>query len=169
MSPTSSPPSPRSPWPSGSSASSGSSRGTARCSSPTPAPRRTRRRSSSPAAPAAPTSSRWRAASTGAPPTPPRATGRTPLVAMEGSFHGRTMGALALPSKAAYREPFEPLPGEVTFVPYGDTSALEAALTDETAAVLLEPMQGEAGVLVPPAGYLADARRITRDHGSLLW
>ena len=98
-----------------------------------------------------------------------RRTGRTHLVAAEGSFHGRTMGALALTAKAAYREPFEPLPGHVTFVPYGDSAALAAAVTDQTAAVVLEPMQGEAGVVVPPDGYLADARRITRDHGALLW
>ena len=98
-----------------------------------------------------------------------RRTGRTRVVAAEGSFHGRTMGALALTAKAAYREPFEPLPGEVTFVPYGDSAALAAAVTDETAAVVLEPIQGEAGVVEPPPGYLADARRVTRDHGALLW
>jgi acetylornithine aminotransferase len=98
-----------------------------------------------------------------------RRTGRTHLVAAEGSFHGRTMGSLALTSKAAYREPFEPLPGHVTFVPYGDSAALAAAVTDETAAAVLEPVQGEAGVVVPPDGYLADARRITREHGALLW
>jgi acetylornithine aminotransferase len=98
-----------------------------------------------------------------------RRTGRTHLVAAEGSFHGRTMGALALTAKAAYREPFEPLPGEVTFVPYGDEQALAAAVTERTAAVVLEPLQGEAGVLVPPTGYLAAARRITRQHGALLW
>ncbi|GAA1911101.1 acetylornithine transaminase [Nocardioides marmoribigeumensis] len=98
-----------------------------------------------------------------------RRTGRTHLVAAEGSFHGRTTGALALTSKAAYREPFEPLPGEVTFVPYGDEAALADAVTDATAAVVLEPIQGEAGVLLPPEGYLAAARRITREHGALLW
>ncbi len=75
-----------------------------------------------------------------------RRTGRTHLVSAADSFHGRTMGALALTSKAAYREPFEPLPGEVTFVPYGDADALAAAVTDVTAAVVLEPLQGEAGV-----------------------
>ena len=79
------------------------------------------------------------------------------------------MGALALTAKAAYREPFEPLPGHVTFVPYGDVAALEAAVTDETAAVVLEPIQGEAGVVVPPEGYLAAARRVTSEHGALLW
>lgn len=98
-----------------------------------------------------------------------RRTGRTQVVATEGAFHGRTMGALALTSKAAYREPFEPLPGTVTFVPYGDAAALAAAVTDETAAVVLEPIQGEAGVRVPPAGYLAAARQACDDHGALLW
>ena len=98
-----------------------------------------------------------------------RRTGRTHLVAAEGSFHGRTMGSLALTSKAAYREPFEPLPGEVTFVPYGDADALAAAVTDETAAVVIEPIQGEAGVLFPPEGFLATAREVTREHGALLW
>lgn len=98
-----------------------------------------------------------------------RRTGRTHLVAATGSFHGRTMGALALTSKAAYREPFEPLPGHVTFVEYGDEAALAGAVTDETAAVVLEPIQGEAGVHVAPDGYLAAARAITTDHGALLW
>jgi len=98
-----------------------------------------------------------------------RRTGRTHVVSTEGSFHGRTMGALALTAKEAYRAPFEPLPGEVTFVPYGDADALAAAVTDRTAAVILEPIQGEAGVVVPPPGYLAAARQITSDHGALLW
>jgi acetylornithine/N-succinyldiaminopimelate aminotransferase len=98
-----------------------------------------------------------------------RRTGRSHVVAAEGGFHGRTMGALALTSKEAYRAPFEPLPGDVTFVPYGDTDALAAAVTDETAAILLEPIQGEAGVVVPPAGYLAAARAVADEHGALLW
>lgn len=98
-----------------------------------------------------------------------RRTGRTHVVAAEGGFHGRTMGALALTSKEAYRAPFEPLPGEVTFVPYGDVEALAAAVNDQTAAVLLEPIQGEAGVLLPPDGYLRAARDITTRHGALLW
>ena len=98
-----------------------------------------------------------------------RRTGRTRLVAMEGSFHVRTMGSLALTSKAAYREPFEPLPGDVTFVPYGDAQALAAAVDETTAAVIVEPLQGEAGVVVPPAGFLAAAREITARHGALLW
>ena len=98
-----------------------------------------------------------------------RRTGRTGIVVAEGAFHGRTMGALALTSKAAYRTPFEPLPGDVTFVPYGDADALAAAVTDETAAILLEPIQGEAGVVVPPEGYLAAARAVADEHGALLW
>ncbi|MGI8645724.1 MAG: acetylornithine transaminase [Nocardioides sp.] len=98
-----------------------------------------------------------------------RRTGRTHLVAAEGAFHGRTMGALALTAKEAYRAPFEPLPGEVTFVPYGDADALRAAVSERTAAVVLEPIQGEAGVVVPPTGYLATAREIASDRGALLW
>jgi acetylornithine/N-succinyldiaminopimelate aminotransferase len=98
-----------------------------------------------------------------------RRTGRTRVVAAEGSFHGRTMGALSLTSKAAYREPFEPLPGDVTFVPYDDVAALEAAVNESVAAVVLEPVQGEAGVVVPSADYLAEAQRIAHAHGALLW
>lgn len=98
-----------------------------------------------------------------------RRTGRTKIVAAQKSFHGRTMGALALTSKAAYREPFEPLPGDVVWVPFGDTDALRAAVDDTVAAVILEPIQGEAGVIDAPEGYLAAARDITTKHGALLW
>ncbi|MCL2543055.1 MAG: acetylornithine transaminase [Nocardioidaceae bacterium] len=98
-----------------------------------------------------------------------RLTGRTRIVAMEDAFHGRTMGSLALTSKAAYREPFEPLPGDVTWVPYGDADALAAAVDDETAAVVIEPLQGEAGVNVAETAFLVAARRITAEHGALLW
>jgi acetylornithine/N-succinyldiaminopimelate aminotransferase len=98
-----------------------------------------------------------------------RRTGRTHLVAMEGAFHGRTMGALSLTAKEAYRTPFEPLPGEVTFVPYGDAAALEAAVTEQTAAVVIEPVQGEAGVIVPPPDFLVAAREIATKAGALLW
>jgi len=97
-----------------------------------------------------------------------RLTGRTKLVAAQGGFHGRTMGSLALTGQPAKQQPFEPLPGEVTHVPYGDTDALAAAVTDDTAAVFLEPIMGEGGVVVPPAGYLVAAREITARHGALL-
>ena len=98
-----------------------------------------------------------------------RRTGRVKIVAMEGSFHGRTMGALALTHHAAYREPFEPLPGVVELVPYGDEAALAAAVDETVAAVVMEPIQGENGVVEPPDGYLAAARRITARAGALLW
>ncbi|MFI7491068.1 acetylornithine transaminase [Micromonospora echinaurantiaca] len=97
-----------------------------------------------------------------------RLTGRSHVVATRGGFHGRTMGALALTGQPAKADPFRPLPGEVTHVDYGDVAALEAAVTDATAMVILEPIQGENGVVVPPAGYLAAARRITARHGALL-
>ncbi len=98
-----------------------------------------------------------------------RRTGRTRLIAMEGSFHGRSLGALALTSNPAYREPFEPLPGEVIFVPYGDADALAAVLDDTVAAVVVEPIQGENGVVEPPSGYLAELRELTAAAGALLW
>src|SRR6185312_10627464 len=82
-----------------------------------------------------------------------RLTGRTRIVATEGAFHGRTMGALALTGQQGKREPFLPLPGDVT---------------QETALVVLEPIQGELGVVVPPAGYLKAARAITAATGALL-
>jgi acetylornithine/N-succinyldiaminopimelate aminotransferase len=98
-----------------------------------------------------------------------RRTGRRRIVAANGGFHGRTMGSLALTAKASYREPFEPLPGGVVFVDYGDVPALAAAVDDDTAAIVLEPIQGEAGVVPAPLGYLAEARRIADAHGALLW
>ncbi|MFD5918415.1 acetylornithine transaminase [Kitasatospora sp. NPDC058201] len=97
-----------------------------------------------------------------------RRTGRTRVVALEGGFHGRTMGALALTGQPAKQEPFRPLPGDVTHVPFGDVEALRAAVTTETAAVFLEPIQGENGAVPLPDGYLAAAREITRATGTLL-
>lgn len=93
---------------------------------------------------------------------------RTRIIALEGSFHGRTMGALALTSKEKYRAPFEPLPGGVEFVPHGDIEALRGALDDTVAAVFVEPIQGESGVHPLPAGYLSTARALTREVGALL-
>jgi acetylornithine/N-succinyldiaminopimelate aminotransferase len=97
-----------------------------------------------------------------------RRVGRPGVVAAEGSFHGRTMGALALTHKPAYREPFEPLPPGVVHVPFGEVAALEGAVGPGTAAVVLEPVQGEAGVRTAPPGYLAAARRLAHDAGALL-
>jgi acetylornithine/N-succinyldiaminopimelate aminotransferase len=97
-----------------------------------------------------------------------RLTGRTKLVAAQEAFHGRTMGSLALTGQPAKQAPFEPLPGHVTHVPYGQVDALAAAVDGDTAAVFLEPIMGESGVVVPPAGYLAAARDITARHGALL-
>jgi acetylornithine aminotransferase len=97
-----------------------------------------------------------------------RRTGRTKLVAARNAFHGRTMGALALTGQPAKRTPFEPLPGDISHVHYGDVAALEAAVDGETAALVLEPILGEAGVIVPPEGYLQAAREITARHGALL-
>lgn len=94
--------------------------------------------------------------------------GRLGLVAAEGGFHGRTMGALALTGAPSKREPFAPLPGPVTFVPYGDAAALAAAVTGDTAAVFLEPALGEGGVVPAPAGYLAAAREACDRAGALL-
>lgn len=97
---------------------------------------------------------------------------RPRILALDGAFHGRTMGALALTAKTAYREPFEPLPGGVEHLPFGDIDALEAAFAgadgDRVAALVLEPIQGEVGVRALPAGYLAAARELTQRHGALL-
>ncbi|RZU61825.1 acetylornithine transaminase [Zhihengliuella halotolerans] len=93
---------------------------------------------------------------------------RNRIIALEDAFHGRTMGALALTWKQAYRAPFEPLPGGVEWVPAGDVEALRAAVDDTVAAVFIEPVQGEAGVRGHDDGYLAAAREITRDAGALL-
>ena len=98
-----------------------------------------------------------------------RMTGRTRIVATEGAFHGRSLGALAITHNPKYRLPFEPLPGEVTFVPYGDAEALAAAVDYSVAAVVLEPIQGENGVVMPPVGYLARARELCDAAGALLW
>ncbi|WP_028477463.1 acetylornithine transaminase [Nocardia sp. CNY236] len=97
-----------------------------------------------------------------------RLTGRRTIVAAEDAFHGRTMGALALTGQPAKRTPFEPMPPGVVHIPYGDAAALDAAVDGDTAAVFLEPILGESGVVVPPLDYLAAAREITTRHGALL-
>lgn len=97
-----------------------------------------------------------------------RATGRRKIIAAEKAFHGRTMGALALTGQPDKRAPFEPMPPGVEHVPYGDLAALDRAVDEDTAAVFLEPIMGEGGVVVPPEGYLAGARKITAERGALL-
>ena len=97
-----------------------------------------------------------------------RRTGRTGLVAAEAAFHGRTTGALALTHKQAYREPFEPLIGSVAHVPLNDEAALRAAVSVEVAALFLEPIQGEAGVVSADPAYLQLARELTTASGTLL-
>jgi acetylornithine aminotransferase len=96
-----------------------------------------------------------------------RLTGRPEVITAVGSFHGRTMGALALTGQPGKADAFAPLPGGVSYVPYGDAGALEAAVSDETAMVLLEPMLGEGGVLPAPPGYLASAASTAKAAGAL--
>ena len=96
-----------------------------------------------------------------------RLTGRTRVVTAHGSFHGRTMGALALTGQPGKADAFAPLPGGVSFVPYGEPAALAGAVTGATAMVLLEPMLGEGGVLPAPPGYLAAAQAAAQDAGAL--
>ena len=93
---------------------------------------------------------------------------RQRIIAMQGGFHGRTMGALAVTGNPAKRDPFAPFGHEVTFIDFGDAEALEAAMAPDVAAVIVEPVQGENGVIVPPAGYLRAVRDITNRHEALL-
>lgn len=97
-----------------------------------------------------------------------RLTGRRKIIACDEAFHGRTMGALALTGQPSKRAPFEPMPPGVVHIPYGDARILEKAVDSDTAAVFLEPMLGESGVVVPPMDYLVRAREITARHGALL-
>jgi acetylornithine/LysW-gamma-L-lysine aminotransferase len=95
------------------------------------------------------------------------ATGKKRFVACRGGYHGKTLGALSATDSPKYRGAFEPLLWEFAFVPFGDAAALEAALDDRTAAFIVEPVQGESGVRIPPAGFLAQAFRICRARGVL--
>ena len=97
-----------------------------------------------------------------------RLTGKKKIVAAQGAFHGRTMGALSLTGQPAKRNPFKPLLKGIKHVPYGDTKALIRSVNSRTAMVILEPMMGEAGVVVPPSGYLAAARDVCNRYGALL-
>ena len=96
------------------------------------------------------------------------ATGRARIVACENSFHGKTMGSLSVTGRAKYRQPFEPLIGPVVFVPFGDEGALEEAIDEQTAAFIVEPVQGEGGIHVAPPGYLSRAQELCRQRGALL-
>ncbi len=93
---------------------------------------------------------------------------RVELVAFENSFHGRTMGALSVTGQPKYRTGFGPLVEPVRFLPFGDIAAARAAITDKTCAVILEPIQAEGGILLPPPGYLQDLRRLCTDTGTVL-
>ena len=95
-------------------------------------------------------------------------TGRRKVVAAKRGYHGRTLGALAATGEPKYRQPFLGVLPEVVHVPYGDVAALAEAVDADTAAVILEPVQGEGGIYPAEPGYLAEARRITREAGALL-
>jgi acetylornithine/N-succinyldiaminopimelate aminotransferase len=97
-----------------------------------------------------------------------RKTGRTRIVATTGSFHGRTMGSLSLTGQSSKRTPFLPLLRSVKHVPFGDIKKAKRAINSKTAMVIVEPIMGEAGVIVPPADYLKELRKICTAHGALL-
>jgi acetylornithine aminotransferase len=97
-----------------------------------------------------------------------RRTGKIKVIAAQGAFHGRTMGALSLTGQPSKREPFLPLIKGVKHVPYGDIDAMRKAVTRKTAMVIIEPIMGEAGVVVPPSDYLQKLRQICDDKGALL-
>jgi len=97
-----------------------------------------------------------------------RRTGKYRIVAAQGAFHGRTMGALSMTGQPSKREPFLPLVKGVKHVPYGDIKAMRRAITSKTAMVILEPIMGEAGVIVPPEDYLAQVRELCTQKGALL-
>jgi len=97
-----------------------------------------------------------------------RRTGKVRIVAAQGAFHGRTMGALSLTGQPAKREPFLPLVKGVKHVPFGDIEAMRKAVTKKTAMVIIEPIMGEAGVIVPPADYLRELRALCDAKGALL-
>ena len=94
--------------------------------------------------------------------------GRAEIIACNGNFHGRTIAVIGLSTEPQYRDGFGPFPPGLSTIPYGDADALERAITPRTAAFLVEPIQGEGGIVVPPAGYLARCAEICRRHGVLL-
>lgn len=96
------------------------------------------------------------------------ATKRTKFVAAENAFHGKTMGSLTATGRDLYRDPFKPLLDGFTHVSYGDIEAIKNAVDEETAAVILEPIQGEGGIIVPPDGYLRQVKEVCEAKGALL-
>ena len=97
-----------------------------------------------------------------------RLTGKSEIIAAIGGFHGRTIGALSITGQSSKRAPFEPLLPNIKFVPFGDVRALRKAVSRKTALVILEAIQGENGVIVPPSGYLREVRAICDEKGALL-
>jgi acetylornithine aminotransferase len=97
-----------------------------------------------------------------------RLTGKKKIVAFVNSFHGRTMGALSMTGQSGKRDPFKPLIPHISFLPYGDERALKKGISKRTAMVIVEPIQGEAGVIVPPSGFLMKVRERTLEVGALL-
>ncbi|HZD59234.1 MAG TPA: aspartate aminotransferase family protein [Anaerolineae bacterium] len=95
------------------------------------------------------------------------ATGKPKIIATENGFHGESMGSLSASGRSIYKDPFKPLVPEFDHVPFGDINALKAAITDDTAAVIIEPIQGEGGVICPPDGYLRDVRNLCDETGIL--
>lgn len=94
-------------------------------------------------------------------------TGRSVIVSAVNSFHGKTLGALSVSGRDVYKKPFQPLLSDTVQVPFDDVKALKEAVSDRTAAVIIEPIQGEGGIIVPSSGYFAEVRRICNDSGAL--
>lgn len=95
-------------------------------------------------------------------------TGRSKIISMQNSFHGKTLGALSATGRALFRDPFKPLLADFVHIDYGDITAAEKAIDEETAAIIVEPIQGEGGIIVPASGYMVELRKLCDQFGSLL-